>query len=380
MKRSLVIVQDVPTQFDVPLYNQIGGDASFKLSVIYTQMETEDIEIGRMPHWDHIKEHKYKHHFLNDVERRSEKRLMQSVLENNPDHVIISGYWPKLHRNLMYCLKKRNISVGLRSDNTVQHSKLDGLRGWVKRLYLKKLLSKYNAWHPVGNQAANYLELLSGIQRPIRLFPYNVDNQWFLSNAKKSRKERNRHLAEIGFPEDSYIVLGVMKWAEREDPLTLIDAFKRYQSINTNARLILVGDGPLRPEVEKISRRLRSVIHTPGYAKYSHLPFWFGLADVFVHPAQSEPWGVSVNEALASGVPVIASSGVGAATEMIEEGYQGGVFNKGDVMSLVKALEDWHAIAKRLSLQELNRRCQDSLVDWNYESTIQTFNTLLKND
>lgn len=378
--RSLVIVQDVPTQFDVPLYNKIADEASFSLLVIYTQTATEDLEIGRLPKWDHIREHRYQHYFLNKTEPKHCKTVIQRIVKLNPRHVIISGYWPKLHRSIMLSLKSKGVSVGLRSDNTIRHSRLHGMRGLLKRMYLRRLLVQYNTWHPVGQQAADYLQYLAGETMPISFFPYNVDNNWFHQNARLSRDERLTRLTKLGFPEGSFIVLGVMKWSKREDPMTLLRGFEQYVKHNRNARLILIGDGPLSNEVKGFTKRIENHVYLPGYVNYSSLPGWYGLADVFVHPAPNEPWGVSISEALASGVPVIASTGVGAAIEQLSPGVNGLIFKQCDVKSLLRALKKWQLVSESKSYDDIALACRSALDFWNYETTIQNFETVLKYD
>lgn len=380
MKKKLVIIQDVPTQFDAPLYNLIASEASFSLFVIYTAFAREDSEIGRMPQWDHIHEHGYQHHFLNKSERESANLVVERVRELAPNHVIVSGYWPKLHRDIMHSLKRHRVSVGLRSDNTIRHSKLGGVRGFFKRLYLRRLLARYDVWHPVGQQAADYLIHLSSEVRPVSFFPYNVDTNWFREQVKLTRTHRAQQLLDLGFAEDSYILLGVMKWSEREDPMTLLLAFEQYSEYNPLARLILVGDGPLRKEVYKCAKKLGKKIHVPGYSRYSRLPYWYGLADVFIHPAPNEPWGVSVSEALASGVPVIASSGVGAAIEQVSPGHNGYIFEQRNAVSLVDALTQWQAVAESKSANQITQHCEQALENWRYQTTIKCFQTVLQHD
>ena len=369
----LVIVQDVPTQFDVPLYNKIAQEQALSLSVLYTQTVSTDLEVGHSPRWDHIQEHAYPHRFLTDSERFDAETVVRAILKENPRHVVISGYWPKLHRDILHLLRANGMSVGLRSDNTIQHSRLSGLRGLLKRLYLRGLLPKYDVWHPVGNQAAAYLEYLSSQSRPVHLFPYNVDRDWFRHHAARTRAAREYHLSQLGWPAESYVVLGIMKWSTREDPMTLLRAFQAYQTSDLNARLVLVGDGPLRDQVNPAVAELSGYVATPGYVSYSELPFWYGLADVFVHPAPGEPWGVSVSEALASGVPVIASTGVGAAKEQITPAITGEIFAQSDAESLLDALQRWRSNSSGIGADQLRDRCFTALDSWCYERTIETF-------
>jgi glycosyltransferase involved in cell wall biosynthesis len=373
----LVIVQDVPTQFDVPLYNKIAREKALPISVVYTQAASADLEIGQSPRWDHIEGHAYPHRHLSDSERHDATAVVDAIMQENPIHVIVSGYWPKLHRDILYLLRAKNVSVGLRSDNTIQHSRLGGLRGVLKRLYLSRLLTKYDVWHPVGNQAAAYLEHLSSKPRPVRLFPYNIDRDWFRDRAARARAKRADRLTQLGWPVDSFVVLGIMKWADREDPITLLRAFEAYNKSHPNVRLVLVGDGPLRDQVMSAVDRLGGLVSTPGYVPYSALPSWYGLADLFVHPAPGEPWGVSVSESLASGVPVIASTGVGAAKEQVVPAVTGGFFTQGDAESLVEALIQWRSKSENVSVNDMRERCYSALDPWCYEQSIETFQRVL---
>jgi glycosyltransferase involved in cell wall biosynthesis len=61
----------------------------------------------------------------------------------------------------------------------------------------------------------------------------------------------------------------------------------------------------------------------PGYVSYQLLPKYYGAADVFIHLPPQEPWGLSVSEAMACGVPVISAPWVGAASELVEHGVTG---------------------------------------------------------
>ena len=68
--------------------------------------------------------------------------------------------------------------------------------------------------------------------------------------------------------------------------------------------------------------RLKGVVW-PGFVQYDMLPVYYGLASAFVHPAKSEPWGLVVNEAAASGLPLLVSRTVGAQYELVEDGRNG---------------------------------------------------------
>ncbi|MCB1687081.1 MAG: glycosyltransferase family 4 protein [Halioglobus sp.] len=374
MKR-LLIVQNVPTQFDVPLYNKLAQEAVFALTVIYTQTTGSrnnryDAEIGRAPQWDHITAECYERIDLSAAQAGRPADVVALIAAKEPDLVLISGYYPALHRKLVLPLKKLRLRVGLRSDNTLWHSDFSGIKGLVKKLVLPIWLRRYDTWHPVGTLAQDYLETVSRAQRPTFLFPYNVDNTWFAQQSGAFRSRRNTYLEEMGLSPQHFIVLGIMKWHQREDPLVLVRAFRQLLDDKPEARLILVGDGPLRAEVKAMIGDIVDKVCLPGYAPYSELPKYYALADVFVHPAASEPWGVSVNEAMACGVPVVVSSGVGAATDLVVEGETGFVFRVGDSAALARTLAD---CGQRKNGEAMRNACIGKIRDWSYAQTQASF-------
>ncbi len=71
------------------------------------------------------------------------------------------------------------------------------------------------------------------------------------------------------------------------------------------------------------------------------MPVVYQLCDVFVLPSTGprESWGLGINEAMASGKPVIASSNCGSATDLIKDGENGYIFKSGDVQDLVLKMQ-----------------------------------------
>ena len=63
--------------------------------------------------------------------------------------------------------------------------------------------------------------------------------------------------------------------------------------------------------------RLNDHVHLPGFKPYDELPVYYALGNAFVHASTTEQWGLVVNEAIASGLPVIVSDRCGCAPELI---------------------------------------------------------------
>ena len=118
----------------------------------------------------------------------------------------------------------------------------------------------------------------------------------------------------------------------------LVDAFVRVAADLPGARLRLVGAGPLRAVLEdRVPPGLRDRVTFAGFLPLDGLPAEFAAADAFVLPSRHDGWGVVVNQALAAGLPVIATEAVGAA-ELLSAPDTGAVIPAGSADALTAAL------------------------------------------
>ena len=374
---GLVIVQNRETQFDAPLYRSIASSAAYPLRVIYTAaLNNADLELGFAPRWDHLASGSYDQWVLQGQSPLQAWRLARWIGSLQPDLVIVAGYYPRFQLLLALLLRLRGQRIGLRSDNTLRHTHLIGWRGWWRRQTVGRIQRLFHSWHPVGNQALAYLRELSGTNRPSYRFAYAVDNNWFASRSAVERSGRAQWLAERGWPADAFVVLGILKWTAREDPLTLVRAFAHLQRPCPRARLLLVGDGPLQALVQQAIAAIKPLVHCPGYVAYSTLPQWYGYADVFVHPCPDEPWGVSVNEAMACGLPVLAAAGVGAGEELIESGRNGLRFDNGDAGTLARQLQ--HLAEQPGLVREMGAAARQTVAAWSYQASMDQMQQALQ--
>jgi glycosyltransferase involved in cell wall biosynthesis len=107
-----------------------------------------------------------------------------------------------------------------------------------------------------------------------------------------------------------------------------------------------------------------ATVFLPGFRQIEELPRFYGTSDFFIHPATSEPWGLVVNEAMASRLPVLASTGTGAAADLVVEGVNGWIFNPGLKSALSELMIRVADLSSKLlwnmgeaSWQTLEERC-----------------------
>lgn len=121
----------------------------------------------------------------------------------------------------------------------------------------------------------------------------------------------------------------------------LVDAFTRIAEVRPNWDVLIAGDGPLRRELQaRSSPEMAKRISFLGFLQGAELTTAYHACDVLVLPSRYEPWGLVVNEALASGLAIVASDVTGAAHELVKDRRSGRIFESGNVSSLATALLD----------------------------------------
>jgi glycosyltransferase involved in cell wall biosynthesis len=127
-----------------------------------------------------------------------------------------------------------------------------------------------------------------------------------------------------------------MTGIKRTDDVLL--AFRALRDRGVDARLVMVGDGPDRDQVERRAHELGVVRETLFLGYQEQVARFFGAFDVFVLPSANEGTPVTAIEALAAGRPVVATR-VGGIPDVVREGEDGFLVAQGDVGALADRLE-----------------------------------------
>lgn len=130
----------------------------------------------------------------------------------------------------------------------------------------------------------------------------------------------NEHFARKTKPlqlEHPYL-LTVARYSSEKNLTTLIQAY-RASALYQQWVLVLIGDGPQRTELESMVKIDADWIKLEGWKTYEQLPAWYQGARAFILPSTFEPWGLVVNEALAAGCSVLASSSCGCIEDLLGE-------------------------------------------------------------
>lgn len=190
----------------------------------------------------------------------------------------------------------------------------------------------------VSESSKDLLVKLSGIKRhKIKVLPNGVDTDLFSPAASPDEKRKMR--IRDNLPEDGFLIGCVSALRPVKDHGGLIKAFALFMSSNhstakqKNANLVLVGDGPLASELQLYSRQLGIGDKVIFMGRRNDVQLILRTIDVFVLNSKTEGMSYAVLEAMASGLPVIATD-VGGNVELINHDSEGYLVSQGDVESL----------------------------------------------
>ena len=153
-----------------------------------------------------------------------------------------------------------------------------------------------------------------------------VDNDHFASGSKTAQNNSFEIRKILKLPEKYF--LGAFRFIPAKNIHRLLLAYKSYLNSGGDWDLVIIGGGPEEQDLRQLSEEISEVkIHIMGWKNYEELPSYYGLASGFILPSVSEPWGLVVNEAMASGLPVLVSSKCGCLPELCLKGVNGFEFD-----------------------------------------------------
>jgi glycosyltransferase involved in cell wall biosynthesis len=203
-----------------------------------------------------------------------------------------------------------------------------------------------------------------------------VDNNFYALHADRVRNTAPEWRTRLGLPEDYFIYVG--RLLPRKGLETLIEAYRGYRKKAGPAPwgLVLVGDGPHRDTVEALAKDVPGV-SLIGARFGEECCACYALASAAVVPSLRDPWALVVNEAMASGLPVLVSRGCGSAKALVREAENGWTFSPGDADELLVLMRRIAGLPRELR-RAMGLRSQFLLADWGLDRFVNGVQCALK--
>lgn len=299
-KYDLVFLTNLSSFYKINLYNEIAKKQ--KIFVIFMS------ESSRDRNEDFFKgEKNFEYAYLNNNQYEGRNQLKNSlklikILFNIKYRKIAIGGWDSLENWTAWLISKKSQNVVIVESSEFESTN-KGLKGLIKNIFVSRISLGFAS----GESQANLLRNIGYIGEIRKTKGVGIFNYSKVDAVKSEIKEVRKFL-----------------YVGRLSPEKNIEQVIRVFNDFPNLILNIVGYGPLEKELKKNSGENIRFLGKVDNEKMNEI---YQQNDVFILPSKSEPWGLVVEEALYNGLPVILSDKIGCASEVVEEGIHGLIYN-----------------------------------------------------
>lgn len=348
--KKLAIITSHPIQYNAPLFRLLTERKNIHLKVFYTWGQTKDglvydPDFKQTFKWDIPLLDGYDQEFVENISANPgagnfkgiiNKDLIEGIDRYNPDALLVYGWSFKSHLQVLRHYKGKK-QILFRGDSTL----LDEPPGFsfkktARRIFLKWVYRHIDIALYTGEANRQYY-LKHGMKpQQLQYAPHAIEIERFFDADQQHEQKAKQWRSELSIPDDAVVFLFAGKLEAKKDPLLLIDCFKAMTE--ANARLLIAGNGELENEAKQAAADDERILFL-GFQNQRQMPVVYRLGDVFVLPSKGpgETWGLSVNEAMACGKPVIVSNRCGSAMDLVKE--NGFIFTAGNKNELTSAMQ-----------------------------------------
>ena len=191
-----------------------------------------------------------------------------------------------------------------------------------------------------GKSQSEYLRGFGIPDSAIFTAPNAVDTDFFMEAAEVARGNASLNRQIFRLPNRYFLFVG--RLIAEKGVLDLLDAYAMLApELRTQISFVFAGDGIARSELQRRAAAIKpGTVQVAGFLQREALAVFYALAEAFVFPTHSDPWGLVVNEAMACGLPVICSNAAGCAVDLIADGQNGRLVSVGHVGELASVVND----------------------------------------
>jgi glycosyltransferase involved in cell wall biosynthesis len=390
-KINLIHLISHPIQYQTPLYERFATDTDVDFQVLYCSKigveTTKDVEFGVAIKWDIPLLSDYKYRFLKNYAIREtldsfggllNLGIIKTLYTAKPKSIIWIHGWNYATIILTLIVGKLfGHRIFLRGENTalIEHNKPNTFVKRLKTFWLSQVLFKMtDAFLAVGNQNRDYFRLLKVPENKMAWTPYCIDNQRFIAFKNAHKNDIPSIRKRLGIPLSKKVIICSGKYIDKKRPLDVLKALTLLPNLK-DVFVVFVGEGNLRSDMETFitAHNLQDHVLLTGFVNQSQMPDYYLAADLYVMASgMYETWGLSTNEALCFGLPIILSDMVGSAYDLIDG--NGFMYPSGDCNALAHYIHHVFSLPESDFLK-MKQRSTTIIEAYSYDSIIEGIKT-----
>lgn len=257
-----------------------------------------------------------------------EKSIIQKLSVFQPDAVLVSGWADKGYVKVCQKLKRKGIPIIAGCDTQWKGSLRQNIAKVVAPWHVHKFIDVL--WVS-GERQRQLAEKLGFVGQYCWDGYYACDWDLFAHESRKIYDVTESYANK----DQSFLFVG--RYAPEKGLDTLAEAYRMYcTKVEKPWKLLCAGKGAYSQSLIEVGAEDR------GFVQPEDLPGLLAEASAFILPSRFEPWGVVLQEAAASGLPLIASDVCGAGVHLLRDRWNGRSFYCGDVNQLAECLLWFH--------------------------------------
>lgn len=333
---KLVIVTNIPAPYRLPIYERLNNKYKNNFLVIYCAEKESNRK------WN-LDEFKFNHIFLKEHVKakkdgfnfiHNNPDIFLKLKNYNPDIIITTGFNPTHLYSWIYAKLFRKKHICMTDGWIYSESSLSTMHKIIRKIIFQSSSAFVGA-------SKNSLDLYKS---------YNVaEEKLFQSHLCI---DNNKFSNQFSFNDREYDLMFSGQFLDCKLPLFFADvAYKVSKSIK-NLKILILGDGPLK---KKFFAKLDSLglhYHYAGFVTQDELPLLYASSKLFLFPTKIDAWGVVVNEAMASGTPVLTTPYAGVVNDLLIDKKNGfilpidsKIWSK-KVLEVLNNPELWNSLSK----------------------------------
>jgi len=364
---KIAIVASAPFYYHAPLYSKLSNSAEIDLDVFFCSTPavkvSDSINLLEGYKSEFIKNYSPMPSFARGPFGLMNFGIWGKIKNGNYDAVILQAWNNFTWWLAFFACNKFNVPVMFMTDSNVM---LESSKFFLKRK-LKELMLRYffkkSAGFLAAGKANEQLYLHYGASpKKISPLPFSWGYEYFLKEAEMLKSDRQKNRELLGIKKDDFVILYVGRLSEEKNLSFLLKAYNNLK--NNRKKLIIIGQGQLKKEMEALIRDLNIIgVDMLGFKTREELPVYYSIADSFIMPSKQDALPLAVNEAMCFGLPIIASNAVGSVMDLVKNGYNGFVFPAKDSAALARCLEKM-ADLPREEVLIFGRRSYEAISRW----------------
>lgn len=344
--KKIILIHPIPTHYRLPLFNQLSKRLKKKnllLRVIFCRFKSRLRKNWKI----NMEEANFTYRLLDDLSIYRDKSiidipysLLKILIQENPDLIICTGFSIPSIMVYIYCKLRRIPFIIWSGAHNIPCPDVNN-NVYVNpiRRRIRIMLAKQScACIAYSKLAENYLYKLGADKQKIFIAINTVDTQFFEFAYNKLYPQISKIEKKYFLSKDNIIYVGDLRRMKGVYYLLKTAAELHKQSFDFY--LHMVGDGPEKRELEEFCHEngIQDKVHFWGYKSQEELAQFFAFSDLLIFPSLDDRWGLVLNEAMASGLPVIASKYAGATYDLVQDGGNGFIIDPKNIQEMTQKI------------------------------------------